>query len=95
MNHDHEHPDPSAGAPVPDGPPMDRRSPLNFGPGPGGVSLRRTLTVLTVAAAVIYLLTSHWVHVLDALPYVFVVWMLGMHLFGHGGHGGGGGNHDK
>ncbi|MDN4643939.1 DUF2933 domain-containing protein [Arthrobacter sp. PsM3] len=99
MNHDHEHPDQSAGTPVPDGKPLDRRSsPLTFGPGAGGINLRRTLTVLTVAVAVFYLLTSHWVHVLDALPYVFVVGMLGMHLFGHGGHGGhggGGGNHDK
>lgn len=99
MNHDHEHPDQSAGTPVPEGQPSARRSsPMNFGPGPGGSTLRRTLTVLTVAAAVFYLLTSHWVHVLDALPYVFVVGMLGMHLFGHGGHGGhggGGGNHDK
>ncbi|MET3948337.1 hypothetical protein ABIB49_003058 [Arthrobacter sp. UYCu512] len=94
MNHDHEHPDQPAGTPVPGGQPLDRRSPLNFGPGPGG----STLTVLTVAAAVIYLLANHWVHVLDALPYIFVVGMLGMHLFGHGGHGGhggGGGNHDK
>ncbi|MET3718883.1 MULTISPECIES: DUF2933 domain-containing protein [unclassified Arthrobacter] len=98
MNHDHQHPEQPAGTSVPGGQPSDRRSPLNFGPGPGGSPLRRTLTVLAVAAAVIYLLTNHWVHVLDALPYIFVVGMLGMHLFGHsghGGHGGGGENHDK
>jgi hypothetical protein len=97
VNHDHQHPDQSAGTPVPEGKSLGRR-PLNFGPGPGGITLRRTLIVLAVAVAVIYLLTSHWVHVLDALPYIFVVGMLGMHLFGHGGHGGhGGGNkdHDK
>lgn len=95
MNHGHEHPDRPAGTPVPGGLPRDRRSPLSAGPGPGGSTLRRTLTVLAVAVAVFYLLTNHWVHVLDALPYVFVVGMLGMHLFGHGGHGGGGENHDK
>ncbi|MBE4720074.1 DUF2933 domain-containing protein [Pseudarthrobacter sp. AB1] len=91
MNHDHQHPDQPAGTPVPGGQPMDRGSLLNFVAGPGGSTLRRTLIVLTVAVAVFYLLTSHWVHVLDALPYVFVVGMLGMHLFGHGGHGGHGG----
>ncbi|MEC5182163.1 DUF2933 domain-containing protein [Arthrobacter sp. CG_A4] len=54
--------------------------------------LRGGMTVLVIIA-VIYLLTSHWLHVLDALPYVFVVGMLAMHLFGHGGHGGHGGGH--
>jgi hypothetical protein len=84
--------------PVPQGKPLDRRSPMNFAPGPGDKTLRHSLVVVAVVAAVVYLLTNHWVHVLDALPYVFVVAMLGMHLFGHGGHGGHGGggeNHDK
>ncbi|MEV8183858.1 DUF2933 domain-containing protein [Specibacter sp. NPDC078692] len=49
--------------------------------------IRGGLTVLIIVA-VIYLLTSHWLHLLDALPYLFVAGMLGMHLFGHGGHGG-------
>lgn len=55
--------------------------------------VRGGLTVLIIIA-VIYLLNSHWLHVLDALPYVFVVGMLAMHLFGHGGHGGHGDSHD-
>lgn len=48
------------------------------------------LTVLITAAAV-YLISNHWLHVLDALPYLWVVLMMGMHLFMHGGHGGHGG----
>ncbi|NOJ60949.1 DUF2933 domain-containing protein [Arthrobacter sp. 260] len=54
--------------------------------------LRVGLTVLIIIT-VIYLLTSHWLHVLDALPYVLVVGMLVMHLGGHGGHGGSHGGH--
>jgi uncharacterized membrane protein YgcG len=45
------------------------------------------LTVL-VAAAAVYLVTNHWLHILDALPYLWVVLMMSMHLFMHGGHGG-------
>ncbi|VEH41173.1 Protein of uncharacterised function (DUF2933) [Kocuria rosea] len=48
--------------------------------------------LVVVLAIVIYLLTAHWLHVADALPYVFVAAMLVMHLFGHGGHGGHGGD---
>jgi uncharacterized membrane protein YgcG len=55
-----------------------------------------TIAVL-VLALVVYLVSFHWLHVLDALPYVFVAGMMAMHLFGHGhgghgGHGGGAGN---
>ena len=51
------------------------------------------LTVL-IAGAAVYLITNHWLHILDALPYLGVVLMMGMHLFMHGGHGGhGGGGH--
>lgn len=48
------------------------------------------LTVL-IAGAAVYLITNHWLHILDALPYLGVVLMMGMHLFMHGGHGGHGG----
>ncbi|TQN33707.1 MULTISPECIES: DUF2933 domain-containing protein [Kocuria] len=48
----------------------------------------RAGVVILVIGSVIYLLTNHWVHVLDSLPYVFGAAMLVMHLFGHGGHGG-------
>ncbi|WP_264670457.1 DUF2933 domain-containing protein [Arthrobacter sp. VKM Ac-2550] len=77
MNHN-EHPaGHRPGPPPPQQPGPDRRA----------LSVRAGLAFLIVIA-VIYLLTSHWLHVLDALPYVLVVGMLGMHLFGHGGHGG-------
>lgn len=80
MNHNHPRPGSQ-------GQPQDRRSPLNFEPDPKSSYLRITLIILALAAAVIYLLTNHWLHVLDALPYVLVLGFLGMHLFGHGGHG--------
>lgn len=57
-------------------------------PGPWTQGL---LTVL-IAAAAVYLITNHWLHILDALPYLWVVLMLSMHLFMHGGHGGHGGH---
>ncbi|WP_346958314.1 DUF2933 domain-containing protein [uncultured Arthrobacter sp.] len=82
MNHDHQHTGGSHPEQQPPVPPVQD---------PKDLYLRGGLTVLIIIA-VIYLLTSHWLHVLDALPYVFVVGMLGMHLFGHGGHGGHGGH---
>ncbi|MET3141348.1 UNVERIFIED_ORG: hypothetical protein ABIB19_000202 [Arthrobacter sp. UYEF10] len=50
------------------------------------------LTVL-IAAAAVYLISNHWLHVLDALPYLGVVLMMGMYLFMHGGNSGHGGHH--
>ena len=49
------------------------------------------LTVL-IAVVAVYLVTNHWLHILDALPYLWVVLMMSMHLFMHGGHGGHGGH---
>lgn len=46
---------------------------------------------LAVVGIVVYLLIDHWPHVLAALPYVGIIVVVGMHLFGHGGHGGHGG----
>lgn len=43
--------------------------------------------IVLIAAAAVYLISNHWLHILDALPYLGVVLMLGMHLFMHGGHG--------
>ncbi|WP_458040511.1 MULTISPECIES: DUF2933 domain-containing protein [Bacteria] len=43
---------------------------------------------LAVAGIIIYLVVDHWPHVLAALPYVGIVALVAMHLFGHGGHGG-------
>jgi hypothetical protein len=48
------------------------------------------LTIPTV----FYLITRHHIHVIDALPYLFIGAMLFMHL-GHGGHGGGNGHNHK
>ncbi|TQJ67640.1 DUF2933 family protein [Arthrobacter sp. SLBN-100] len=47
------------------------------------------LTVL-IAAAAVYLISNHWLHVLDALPYLGVVLVMSLCMFGHGGHGHGG-----
>ena len=56
-------------------------------PGPGRPWIQALLTVL-IAGAAVYLVANHWLHILDALPYLGVVLMMGMHLFMHGGHGG-------
>ena len=57
---------------------------------PGGPSRPWTQALLTVliAGGAVYLISNHWLHILDALPYLGVVLMMGMHLFMHGGHGG-------
>ncbi|MFX1820577.1 DUF2933 domain-containing protein [Pseudarthrobacter sp. CC4] len=55
-------------------------------PRPSGPWAQGLLTVL-IAATAVYLVTNHWLHVLDALPYLWVVLMMSMHLFMHGGHG--------
>lgn len=60
------------------------RAPGRVPPGPWTQGL---LTVL-IAAAAVYLITNHWLHVLDALPYLGVVLVMGFCMFGHGGHGG-------
>lgn len=83
MNHAHGYPGGSQPEPSP---------PIRPAPDPRALLIRGGLTVLIIIA-VIYLLTNHWLHLLDALPYVFVVGMLAMHMFGHGGHGGHGGSH--
>lgn len=66
---------------------------------PSGLDLRNPFiggaVIILIAAAALYLITNHWLHILDALPYLWVVLMLGMHLFMHGGHGHGShGGHD-
>lgn len=65
--------------------------PQQFRPGrppqPSWPWMQALLTVL-IAGAAVYLITNHWLHILDALPYLGVVLMMGMHLFMHGGHGG-------
>lgn len=37
-----------------------------------------------------FLLTEHWAHVIQALPYLLVLGCVVMHFFMHGGHGQGG-----
>ncbi|WP_115789491.1 DUF2933 domain-containing protein [Arthrobacter silvisoli] len=63
-------------------------------PAGSGWPWTQTLLVAVIGAAAIYLVSSHWVHILDASPYLWVVLMMGMHVFmhrGHGGHAGHGG----
>jgi hypothetical protein len=45
----------------------------------------RILLTITAVAALIYMIAYHKDHVLNALPYLFLLAMLLMHL-GHGGH---------
>lgn len=47
-----------------------------------------TLLIVLIAAAAVYLITNHWLHILDALPYLGVVLVMSFCMFGHGGHGG-------
>ncbi|GAB5079079.1 DUF2933 domain-containing protein [Arthrobacter sp. AD-310] len=60
-------------------------------PGRPLTPLVQGVLLIAIGAAGVYLVTSHWLHILDALPYLGVVLMMGMHLFMHGGHGGHGG----
>lgn len=48
----------------------------------------QTLLIVLIAAAAVYLITNHWLHVLDALPYLGVVLVMSFCMFGHGSHGG-------
>ena len=48
----------------------------------------RLILAVLVAVSLVYLITNHWLHVLDALPYVLIIAMFVMHMGGHGGHGG-------
>lgn len=49
------------------------------------------LLIVLIAAAAVYLMTNHWLHILDALPYLGVVLVMSLCMFGHGSHGGHGG----
>ncbi|WP_193342696.1 DUF2933 domain-containing protein [Pseudarthrobacter sp. AB1] len=53
----------------------------------------QTLLIVLITAAAIYLITNHWLHVLDALPYLGVVLVMSFCMFGHGSHGGHGSSH--
>ncbi|TQJ38127.1 DUF2933 family protein [Arthrobacter sp. SLBN-112] len=62
-------------------------------PAPGHVPPRpwtQGLLTVLIAVAAVYLISNHWLHVLDALPYLGVVLVMGFCMFGHGGHGHGG-----
>lgn len=47
------------------------------------------IIALSVIGIAIYLVFDHWPHILAALPYLGIIAVAAMHLFGHGGHGGG------
>lgn len=51
------------------------------------------LLIVLIAAGTVYLITDHWLHVLDSLPYLGVVLVMSLCMFGHGSHGGHGGPH--
>lgn len=53
----------------------------------------QTLLIVLIAGAAVYLITNHWLHILDSLPYLGVVLVMSLCMFGHGGHGGHGGSH--
>ncbi|MFB9653481.1 DUF2933 domain-containing protein [Pseudarthrobacter oxydans] len=53
----------------------------------------QTLLIVLIAAAAVYLITNHWLHILDSLPYLGVVLVMSLCMFGHGSHGGHGGSH--
>ncbi|CCQ46086.1 hypothetical protein ARTSIC4J27_2046 [Pseudarthrobacter siccitolerans] len=46
------------------------------------------MLIVLIAAAAVYLITNHWLHILDSLPYLGVVLVMSLCMFGHGGHGG-------
>lgn len=72
----------------------DSRRPVPPGPAGGPFQLwTQTLLIVLIAAAAVYLITNHWLHVLDALPYLGVVLVMGFCMFGHGSHGGHGSSH--
>ena len=48
------------------------------------------IIALSVIGILVYLVVDHWPHVLAALPYVGIIAVVAMHLFGHRGHGGAG-----
>lgn len=56
-------------------------------PRPEGPLMWGAGTALALSAAT-FLITIHWVHILDALPYLLVPLFLALCMFGQGGHGG-------
>lgn len=67
----------------------------NRGEDPGGGTSRRAMPVtawliigLAVLGIVIYLFIDHLPHLVAVLPYVAIIGMAAMHLFGHRHHGG-------
>lgn len=65
-------------------------------PGPDRGAFRpqaQTVSVVLIVMAAVYLITNHRLHVLDALPYLGVVLVMSLCMFGHGSHGGHGGSH--
>ena len=53
----------------------------------------QTLLIVLMAVAAVYLITNHWLHILDSLPYLGAVLVMSLCMFGHGSHGGHGGSH--
>lgn len=56
---------------------------------------RAGVTLLVfLAIAAFFLITEHTAHLFGALPFLFLLLCLLMHLFMHGGHGGEHSSHD-
>ena len=51
------------------------------------------IIALSVTGIAIYIVVDHWPHVLAALPYLGIIALAAMHMFGHRGHGGAHGGH--
>ena len=49
------------------------------------------ILIVAAIALTVYLIAFHWLHLLDALPYVLGIGFMGLCMFGHG-HGGHGGH---
>lgn len=45
-----------------------------------------TIVALAVAGIVIYVVVVHWTHLAAVAPYVGIIAIAAMHLFGHRGH---------
>lgn len=61
------------------GPRRERRMPLH----------PWLVIALSVIGIAVYLVVDHWPHVMAALPYLGIIALTSVHLFGHRWHGGG------
>ncbi|HEJ6052601.1 TPA: DUF2933 domain-containing protein [Pseudomonas aeruginosa] len=70
--------------------PSDRRN--STGRGMNWSHINQWLLWIGLAAAVAWMFYRHNAHLLQLLPFLFILACPLMHIFGHGGHGGHGGH---